>query len=172
MKNLLYLSFWVVLTSYFLIAKPVLADNSMLTGKLTHNEYLVKKVVIYNMLEKHNSPMLKEADSFIKACITYNINCYLLPSISGLESSFGKAMINETYNPFGWGGGTIYFKSWEDAYMTVAQGLKNNYLEKGALTINEIAPIYAASPTWAERVSYFLSKFEEEEKIVRESWLL
>jgi hypothetical protein len=172
MKNLKLLMVWIVLTSYFLMAGPVLAEKSMLTGKLNYRDYLVKKVVIHNMLEKHNSPMLGESDSFIKACMTYDLNCYLLPSISGLESSFGKAMINETHNPFGWGGGTIYFKSWEEAYMSVARGLKNNYLEKGALTINQIAPIYAASPTWAQRVSFFLSKFEEEELVVRQNWLL
>jgi len=123
----------------------------------------IQKTVIREVLESKNSPLVTEVDAFIDACTTYDIDCYLLPSIAGLESSYGKHLIPETHNPFGWGGGLIYFDSWSDAFNAVAQGLKNNYIDRGAETIEEIGPIYAASPTWAIRVRSIRNEFERSE---------
>lgn len=123
----------------------------------------IQKSVIREVLEDKNSPLVTEVDAFIDACTTYEIDCYLLPSIAGLESSFGKHLIQETHNPFGWGGGHIYFESWSDAFHAVAKGLRNNYIDRGAETIEQIGPIYAASPTWAIRVRSIHNKFERRE---------
>lgn len=126
--------------------------------------YALKRITIKKMLEKYNSPMAKDVDSFISACTTYKIDCYLLPSITGLESSFGQFTAPNTYNPFGWGGGYIQFKNWDEAIHTVAKGLRENYMNKGAESVEQIAPIYAASKTWAPRVRSFMEKFQNEEE--------
>ena len=123
----------------------------------------IQKAVIREVLESKNSPLVTEVDAFIDACTTYDIDCYLLPSIAGLESSYGKHLIAESHNPFGWGGGRIYFDSWSDAFHAVAEGLKNNYIDRGAESIEEIGPIYAASPTWAIRVRSINDEFERRE---------
>ncbi|QQS43612.1 glucosaminidase domain-containing protein [Candidatus Roizmanbacteria bacterium] len=123
----------------------------------------LQKSVIREVLESKKSPLVTEVDAFMDACTTYEIDCYLLPSIAGLESSFGKHLIPESHNPFGWGGGHIYFDSWSDAFHAVAKGLKNNYIGRGAETIEEIGPIYAASPTWAVRVRSIHNEFERRE---------
>lgn len=123
----------------------------------------IKRAVITEVLEKYDSPLLTEVDAFMDACTASEIDCYLLPSITGLESSFGRFLLPGSYNPFGWGGGYIIFDSWSDGFNTVAQGLKKNYIGSGATTIEEIGPIYAASPTWAQRVRLFHNEFERVE---------
>ena len=56
------------------------------------------------------------------------------------------------------------FKTWDEGIDTVAKGLKNGYIKKGALTVEDIGPIYSESPTWAVRVNYFVNQFEKEEE--------
>lgn len=133
-------------------------------SNLQHKDYTIKKIVINKILTIYNSPLKNSTEVFVKACFMYNFDCYLLPSITGLESYFGKYVLPNSYNPFGWGGGYIIFKNWDDAITTVAYGIKNNYINKGADTIEKIAPIYAESNTWAARVNYFKKLFDNEEQ--------
>lgn len=128
------------------------------------NVYLKKRAAIKSWLEKNNSPMAGSVDGFIETCRKYEIDCYLLPAIAGLESTYGKHVIPDYYNPFGWGSGRIKFESWEAGIDAVGKGLRNNYMNKGAETVEQIAPIYAASPTWAPRVRLIMSYFEREEE--------
>lgn len=123
-----------------------------------------KKMAITKVLKKHNSPLLSATNAFISTCVNYDLDCYLLPSITGLESSFGKFTHPGSHNPFGWGGGYIMFETWDKAIDTVGHGLRNNYINKGADTVEKIAPIYAASKTWAPRVQYFIAQFHKEEQ--------
>ncbi|MCX7956100.1 MAG: hypothetical protein N2593_03320 [Patescibacteria group bacterium] len=130
--------------------------------------YKVKEIVIKNVLERYNSPLLGEEKNFVNTCQRYDLDCYLLPSIAGLESTFGKFIWPGSYNPFGWGGGYIMFKDWADAIDTVGKGLRNNYLNKWKLySVEAIGPVYSESPTWAQRVNWFIKEFKkEEEKIL------
>ena len=142
---------------------PSVAENRVPDN---YTETNIKRKVIQEILTRNNSPLASEVDAFISVCTRYNIDCYLLPSITGLESSFGKFIYPGSYNPFGWGGGYLVFESWEDCIDAVAKGLKENYMARGADTIEKIGPIYAASPTWAVRVNLFHTQFTslEDEK--------
>lgn len=139
------------------------APNSELKS---YTETAIKRRVIYEILSRNNSPLVEEVDAFIDVCTKYDIDCYLLPSITGLESGFGRMVKSGTYNPFGWGGGVLTFASWADCIEAVGKGLKENYINKGADTVEKIGPIYAASPTWAVRINSFHAQFTslEEEK--------
>jgi hypothetical protein len=134
---------------------------------LTENDLLFKAKALEEVLSLYQSPLKNETENFIKICQKYNLNCYLLPAIAGLESSFGQFIYPNSYNPFGWGGGYIIFNSWSDAIETVAKGLRNNYLNKGALTIEQIGSIYSESPTWSRRINWFLNQFEQKENEIR-----
>lgn len=123
-----------------------------------------KRKVIETVLRKYNSPLADSADSFVTACLKYNLNCYLLPSIAGLESTFGKFIAPGSYNPFGWGGGYIMFNDWNEAIDTVAAGLRTNYIDKGAESIEEVGRIYSESTTWSQRVRIFINEFERAER--------
>ncbi|MFA6081742.1 MAG: hypothetical protein WC741_05060 [Patescibacteria group bacterium] len=121
------------------------------------------KIVIESVLNRYDSPMAGESEAFVKACIKYQIDCYLLPSIAGLESTFGKFIWPNSYNAFGWDRGFMMFENWADGIDTVAYGLRKGYLNKGALTVEDIGPIYSESPTWAVRVNFFINQFQKEE---------
>lgn len=170
MKN--FATLVICLIFFLLIAFPIkaqnVADQSAKVFKIEAKNLNVqrlakKRLAINKVLNKYNSPLLSSVDSFLYMCETYQFDCYLLPSITGLESSFGIYTHPGSYNPFGWGGGYIMFSNWDQAINTVGKGLKENYIDKGADTIEEIAPIYAASKTWAPRVKNFMNDFEKEE---------
>jgi len=166
-----------ILIVLFTICKPVLSqdivagqsaqldniifDSENIILKDKQYDYLLVKLSIKSVLEKYHSPLISETESFTNSCKKYNLNCFLLPSIAGLESTFGKFLIDGSYNPFGWGGGRIYFNSWSDGIDTVAKGLKENYIDKGATNLYDIGSIYSESPTWTQRVGYFISEFEK-----------
>ncbi|NTU46816.1 glucosaminidase domain-containing protein [Candidatus Roizmanbacteria bacterium] len=124
----------------------------------------IKRLVIKRTLEKYHSPLVNSVDAFMNACQKYSLDCYLLPSITGLESTFGQFIWPTSYNPFGWGGGYIMFKSWEEGIQTVARGLRENYVNKGATDVESIGHIYSESPTWAVRVRNFMAQMERDEE--------
>ena len=137
------------------------------SGASAKAKKLLKRKVMKAVLEQYNSPLVSAADSFMDACGKYDLDCYLLPSISCVESSFGKYLMPNSYNPFGWGGGYIYFESWSEGIDTVASGLRNNYVNRGADTVEKIGPIYAQSTTWSAKVRSFMNKFNQEEDKIR-----
>ncbi|MCA9372269.1 glucosaminidase domain-containing protein [Candidatus Woesebacteria bacterium] len=139
---------------------------SLMANEVQNQEVMLKKLVVREFLAQHNSPMLAHADDFVDISLKYGLNPYLLPSISGVESTFGRFLMPNSYNPFGWGGGYIYFDSWNDGIETVSSGLHKNYLGKGAISIEQIGHIYSESPRWSRNVRYFMNQMNalEQEK--------
>lgn len=116
-------------------------------------------------LRKYNSPMTNDAAVFIEQADKYNLDWKLIPAIAGLESTFGKFVPQNSYNPFGWGipsgaSSGIAFTSWEHAIATVSEGIRNRYMNRGLTTIEKIGSVYAASPTWSQRVRYFMNEID------------
>ena len=134
------------------------------TTSISLQKIALKRKAMTEVLKRYDAPLLSEVDSFIDACTTYNLDCYLLPSISGVESTFGRFLLPGTYNPFGWGRGEIAFKSFNQTIMTVGKGLREDYINKGADTVEKIGHVYCEGDTWSGKVKFFMSQFEEEEK--------
>lgn len=124
------------------------------------NDMRVK--ALENVFKKHGSPLAEEAASYVKYADLYGVDWKLLPSISGLESSFGLRLMPGSHNAYGWGGGHIYFDSWEDGIKTINKALKEKYMSRGAVDVWSIGPIYAESPTWAVRVNRFMNEINQE----------
>ncbi|MEK7109642.1 MAG: hypothetical protein AAB876_00310 [Patescibacteria group bacterium] len=143
---------------------PLVYNSFIKIGDIEQLRQRNIEITIESVLKRYNSPMAGDAESFVKACIKYQIDCYLLPSIAGLESTFGKFIWPDSFNPFGWARGYMMFDSWSEGIDTVAKGLKQGYLNKGALTVEDIGSIYSESPTWATRVNFFINQFEREEE--------
>lgn len=129
-----------------------------------HSLMQAKKLSIKKVLDSYNSPLAQYVDAFVQTCYKYKLDCYLLPAISGVESTFGKFLYPGSHNPFGWGGGMIMFNTFEEGIDTVGKGLRENYINKGAETVDQIGRIYCTGSTWAGKVSYFMKKFEQEEE--------
>lgn len=144
---------------------PASLDIKQLVGKegITEVKKIDKKALILTKyLERYHSPMKYHAQDLIDAANRYDLDWKLLPAIAGVESTFGKH-IPGGYNAYGWGVyGTnrIYFKSWRDGMFTVAKGLKENYVNRDLTNPYVMNRIYASSPTWGGRVSYFMNDLE------------
>jgi len=123
----------------------------------------IRVETLETFLESKHSPLAPHAHTFVKAADVTGLDYRILPAISGIESGFGKALLPNSYNPFGWGGGYLYFRDFNEAIFTVAFGLKQDYVEKGAQTIDEIAPIYCPpnAVKWAGNVKSIINQVEK-----------
>lgn len=132
---------------------------AIITGKrVDPRAYILK-----NYLAQFDSPLQNHAQDFIDAADFYQMDWKLVPAIAGVESTFGKR-IPGGFNGWGWGvygTQTIYFKSWTDGIYTVSKGLKENYINKGLTEPFAMNRIYAASPTWGSKVSYFMTQIDK-----------
>lgn len=120
--------------------------------------------ILKEFLDSYNSPLADAAQTFVREADAYNLDWRLVASISGVESTFGKFCVG-TYNCWGWGvygDNAIYFSSYNEAIQTITKVLRENYMDKwGAQDVYQIGRYYAASPTWASRVVYFMDKIDE-----------
>ncbi len=126
-----------------------------------------QREAMIRVLSRYNSPLVGHVDSFIEASKKYELEDYFLVSIAGVESTFAQRMIHGTHNAYGFGGGRIVFTSWEHGIDTVGSKLRENYINKGAQTIDQIGPRYAGgSITWAPKVKHFMKEFKSEEQAI------
>jgi hypothetical protein len=119
-------------------------------------------IAMRNVLIKYNSVLAPEAENFVYYADKHGIDWRLLVSISGLESGYASRYVQGSYNAYGWGGGYIYFDSWENGIDSISRSLRKNYYDRGADTIEKIGPIYAENPHWAERIYGFTARLDKE----------
>lgn len=129
-------------------------------------EKIDRKESLEEFFDEFNSPLKEHVETFIEVADKYDLDYRLLPAIACMESSCGKKLIEGSYNPFGWGihgNNAIYFESYDDAIETVGKGLKENYLDKGFSTPEEIAPIYTPPNhvNWLSGVNFFINKINQ-----------
>lgn len=157
-----------VLAGENIAAESAQLNKQPLAERISYKAIVVeesrKRKALASVLEKYNSPLAGEVDSFMKTCSSYKLDCYLLPAITGLESSFGVYIYPNSYNPFGWDRGYAMFANWNQAIATVGAGLRNRYINQGAVSVEQIGGMYSESPTWAVRVQRFMAMFESEEE--------
>jgi hypothetical protein len=151
---------------FLFMAEPVSADMSVVTGSAIFKQESIEKTdyrseKLRKFLEEYDSELSPYARQFVKYADEYGLDWRLLPAIAGIESTFGKQMIDGTYNAYGWAGGKYRFASWEDSIATISKSLKDDYLEKGAVTLFQIAHRYCPpSTTWRYKVVYFMNKID------------
>lgn len=118
--------------------------------------------LLKNYLETYNSPLAPYAKYFVTEADKNELDWRLLVAISGVESTFGHQIPYNSYNAWGWGiygDNMIRFTSWEEAIATISKELRQRYINQwGAKDVYQIGKFYAASPTWATRVNYFMEK--------------
>lgn len=130
----------------------------------------IKKIdrekVLKEFFSKYKSPLIDHTDTFIDVADKHGLDFRLLPAISCIESSCGKKLIPDSYNPFGWGiygNNVLKFKSYDEAIETVGEGLKKNYIAKGFDTPEKIAPIYTppGHKNWLRSVNFFVGEINK-----------
>ena len=159
-KYFVFLAIFVTLLTPKTVFASEVAGNS---GALKVPEVRVdtRPQRLASFLESMKSPLAPYAQAFVEAADRHQIDWRLLAAIAGVESTFGQYMITDTYNAYGWGGGTIRFKSWEDSIDQVSKALAEKYYAQGRNTPAKIGPVYCPpNPTWSKNVSWFMEKIE------------
>lgn len=158
------LRFIVIPILLLTFSSPTLAgvpSNPSTPSKLEAKRLDPRAKILADYFNKYNSPLENQAQDFVDAADKYSLDWKLVPAISGVESTFGKASYG--YNAWGWG---IYgdqalgFNSWKHGIYTVSEGLKNGYINKGLTDPYSINRAYAASTTWGSRVTYFMNDMD------------
>ena len=121
--------------------------------------------ILRTYLLMHNSPLAAQATHFVSEADRLDLDWKLMAAIAGTESTFGKYVPPGSYNAWGCGIPTgaqsgIAFDSWKQGITTVSEGLKYRYIARGAVTVEQIGRIYAASPRWGRNVRFFLNQIE------------
>jgi hypothetical protein len=131
-------------------------------GSFQNIEYKIvdRVTVLQEFFKKYNAPLLPNAETFVQVADLHGIDYRLMPAISCVESTCGKFLLQGSHNPFGWGGGYIYFRSFSEGIVRVGQGLNDIYFSKGLDTPEKIAPVYAppSRHTWPVKVNYFMDE--------------
>ncbi|MBI2033386.1 MAG: glucosaminidase domain-containing protein [Candidatus Levybacteria bacterium] len=122
----------------------------------------VRAKVLREFLLTYNSPLAQSAETFVSTADKYGLDWKLVAAISGVESTFAHQLPYNSYNAWGWGiygDNMIRFSSYDEAIETISKGLSERYIKQwGAKDVYAIGRYYAASPTWAERVTHFMDK--------------
>ncbi|OGG23634.1 hypothetical protein A3A79_00290 [Candidatus Gottesmanbacteria bacterium RIFCSPLOWO2_01_FULL_43_11b] len=160
---------YIALIALFLSAlTPVFAEGesdaaASLVAHAASQDERVERLT--DFLASQNSPFADEASYFVAEADRLNLDWKLVAAIAGVESTFGKHIPTGSYNAWGWGVFTgtqwgVAFANWRDGITQVSEGIKFNYIDKGAETIEQIGRIYAASPAWSWKVHFFLDQIE------------
>lgn len=121
--------------------------------------------IIRQYLADYNSPLEAHADVLVEAADEYGLDYRLLTAIAQQESNLCKKIPAGSNNCWGWGihsKGTLGFSSYEEAIWTVSEGLKEEYIDKGYETPEEIMAKYTplSNGSWAYAVNQFMSQLE------------
>lgn len=122
--------------------------------------------IIEDFFKDYKSPLSRFGEIFIEVADQYHLDYRLLPAIAMQESNGGQKVINNSYNPFGYGiygNLVIRFSSWEQAIERVAKALREDYLNKGLVTPAQIMtkytpPSLAKGGSWAKGVTSFMEE--------------
>ncbi len=144
-----------------------LPDHQFISSETVTSQDARPKI-IEQFLASRNSPLADASEIFVTAADKYNLDYRLLPAIAMQESNGGKIIPNDSYNPFGFGiyGSTITrFSSWEEGINKVAKTLREEYLNKGLISPEQIMakytpPSLAKGGPWAIGVSAFMESLK------------
>lgn len=179
MEKLLPMKYTLFLITLFVL---LLASSQNAAAYSDHKQagasaHLVKDVqpeednrarILKAYLEQYDSPLASSAQTFVHAADKYGLDWRFVAAISGIESTFGHHIPYGSYNAWGWGvyGNKVtYFTSFDNGIQIISQSLRERYMDQwGATDVYGIGRIYAASPTWAQKVNYFMESIDAFEK--------
>lgn len=121
--------------------------------------------IIRQYLEHYNSPLEPYANYIVAMADKYGLDFRLTTAIAQQESNLCKKIPPESYNCWGWGihsQGTLGFADYEMAIETVSRGLREDYLDKGYATAEDIMAKYTplSNGSWANGVDTFMGEME------------
>ncbi len=127
-----------------------------------------RALIIENFFQGHHSVLAGKSDLFVQTADENNLDWRLLPSIAMQESGGGRIVPSGSFNPFGfgvYGGKVLHFDSWDDAIQTVGRSLREDYLDQGLLTPEQIMTKYTPPSlekggAWAKGINSFIEELQ------------
>lgn len=127
-----------------------------------------RPVIVRDFFRLYRSPLEPHADYIVEISDKYGLDFRLLPAIAMAESGAGKEIPDNSYNAWGYGvygDQVLGFTSWEEGIERVARSLREDYIEYGLETPEEIMPKYAPPSVakggpWAKAVSQFINQMK------------
>jgi hypothetical protein len=127
-----------------------------------------RSIIVRDFFTGYNSPLAPHAQTFVSVADQYDLDYRLLPSIAMQESIGGKRVINNSFNPFGfgiYGSKAVLFENWDEAIQVVGQSLREDYLNKGLTNPFSIMTKYTPSSEskgspWAKGVTHFMEELK------------
>ena len=121
--------------------------------------------LVRQYLEYWGSPLEPYSNLLVVTADKYDLDYRLLTAIAQQESNLCKIIPPGSYHCWGWGihsEGTLGFDSFEEGIEIVSQGIREEYLNKGFRTIEEIMSKYTplSKGSWASGVTKFMSEME------------
>lgn len=143
-----------------LAAQALVADHHIESIRIDREETLEA------YFKKYDSPLQGHGKVFIEVADRYGLDYRLLPAIAGMESTFCKRILPNSYNCWGWGiygNNAIYFSSFEEGIEKVGKGIHDGYVVKGIDTPEKMAPIYTPpNPhNWLNGVTKFMNEMDK-----------
>jgi len=142
-------------------------------GEAVLGESIVRQearpLILRKFLESYKSPLAPQAQTLVDAADKFGLDWRLLPAIAGQESTFCRTIPDNSHNCWGWAIHERYtkkFETWEGAIEVVARGLKEDYIDQGLITPEQIMTRYCPRSiterdgSWAEAVNYFIWALE------------
>jgi len=141
-----------------------LGDTTLEAGGLESAD--ARPLLLEKFLEKQKSPLKPYnywGGYLTQLADQYGLDYRLLPSIAMQESNLCKVIPADSYNCLGLGfhsKGTWEFKSYEENFDAAARVMKQNYIDKGLITPEQIQTKYTPSSngSWQFAVNHFMEK--------------
>ena len=124
-----------------------------------------REEILKQYLTYYKSPLTPYVNKIIEEADENELDFRLIVAIARQESNLCKVIPPETYNCWGWGihsRGTLGFTSYEEGIEIVSKGLKENYIDKGHRTVEDIMSKYTplSNGSWAMGVNQFMGEME------------
>lgn len=121
--------------------------------------------IVKQYLEYYNSPLVPFSGLLVETADKYELDYRLVTAIAQQESNLCKIIPPGSYNCWGWGihsKGTLGFRSFEEGIETVSKGIREEYLNKGYSTVEEIMSKYTpmSNGSWARGVNQFMTAMQ------------
>lgn len=146
---------------------------AVLSGRKKHTQAVkgvvlaadARPIIIKNYLEKYNSPLLPYSDLIFEVSQKYGLDYRLIIAIAQQESNLCKKVPEDCFNCWGVGihsRGTMCFESYAEGIEWFAKYLKEEYIDKGMNTPEEIMPKYCplSNGSWAFGVNQFMDELK------------
>ncbi len=124
--------------------------------------------LVRQYLASFESPLVPYADYVVSDADKYGLDYRLTTAIAQQESNLCKIIPPSTHNCWGWGitsVSSLSFDSFDEGIEIVSKGIKENYIDEGFITPEQIMTKYTPSSpngAWAKGVRQFMSEIAEE----------